>query len=168
MSLRQSYVAGSLRNPEARAAAVITAGVALVVGALARVPLRGDVLVDLREGDRVGGLRQVTVVGFWVPTADGRETRGSRARVIFNRPLPAAFELRVAARSIRPDEIPVEVHVGDTVSRAAFGRAFTEVVLAVDNPTSAREVALALPPNATLTVRTVAVRPVAEGGGPTP
>jgi hypothetical protein len=168
MGLRQSYVAGSLRNPEARAAAVITAGVALVVGALARVPLRGDVVVDLREGDRVGGLQQVTVIGFWVPTADGRETRGTQPRVIFNRPLPTAFELRISARSVRPEEIPVEIHVGETVSSATFGKDFAEATLDVDNPTGARQVGLALPRNATLTVRTLAVHPVADAGGRTP
>ncbi len=163
MNLRQSYVAASLRSPEARAAAMITAGVALVIGALARVPLRGDVVVDLREGDRVGGLRQVTVIGFWVPTADGRETRGPRARVIFNRPLPATFELRIAARSVHPEEIPVEIHVGDAVSRAVFGRALADAAVAIDNRARAREVTLVLPADATLTVQTVAVRSVAEG-----
>jgi hypothetical protein len=150
------------------AAAAITAGVALVVGALAHVPLRGDVVVDLAKGDRVGGLQQVTVTGLWINTPEGRETRGSEPRVIFNRPLPAAFELRVAARAVRPEEVPVEIRVGDTVSRATFGPAFSDAAVTVDNRTNAREVALALPPNAMLKVRSVAVRSLADGGGRTP
>jgi hypothetical protein len=163
--LRASYVAATWRSPDSRIAAGVTAGVLLVVLALARLPIGDEVAIDLREIDHVGGAVQVTLLDFSFPSASGRVTLGPVARLVFNRPLPAAFVLAIEGRlEDETAEGAVEIRVGEARYGTRFDGSTGRRELHVRNPGGAREISLHLAPGARLSIERVNVQPEASVG----
>jgi len=155
--LRASYAAATFASPEARIAAVVTLAVALCVFAFARVPLSGEIDVDFREGDRISGVAQATLIGFSAPDANGRVTHAPLARVVFNRPLPARFALALEAHAEGAPAVAT-IRVGDERRELRFDAAAAPHELALGNPSGAREIAIELAPGGSLRLRRLAVR----------
>jgi hypothetical protein len=163
-------VAGWLRGLVARAreadvrhAVAVTAVVVIAVVLLGRVPLGGDVELDLRAGDAVGGWTQLTLVGFSVNRPFGRfvpDQPGRRdLRIVSNRPLPERFELELVAWTLRPGHpVLLEATVGTETRTRRFGADATRARLAFANPTGARTIALALGDDDKLAVEHLAIR----------
>ncbi len=157
--LRASYAAATLGSPEARISVAVTLAVSLCVVALARVPLHGEFGVDFREGDRIGGAAQATLVGFSTPDPSGRATLGPLARIVFNRPLPAAFVLEIDARpgADRAD-VEADVAIGSERREIHFDGDVARRELRLLNPGGAREISLQIAPGASLRVQRIAIR----------
>lgn len=156
-TLRASYAAATLGSPEARIAVAVTLAVALCVFAFARVPLSGELGIDFREGDRVDGAAQATLIGFSAPDANGRVTLAPLARIVFNRPLPARFALAIEAHAEGAPAVAT-IRVGDERRELRFDATDAPHELALGNPSGAREIAIELAPGGSLRVRRLAVR----------
>ena len=156
--LRASYAAATLASTEARIAVAVTLAVSLCVLTLARVPLRGALDVDFRDGDRIGGAVQATLIGFSVPDATGRAAAEPLARVVFNRPLPPDFTLRIDAQLEPAGADPtLEIVVGGERHALRVERSLARGEIRVRNPAGAREIGFRIPPGATLRVQRIGV-----------
>ena len=153
-----------------RQAAAVTLVVVLTVAALSRLPLQGDVALDLREGDAVGGWVQLTLVGFSVNRPFGRfipdQPGRSDVRIVSNRPLPERFELELVAWTLRPGHpVSLEMQVGDETRTQRFGAESTTARIDFTNASGARTIELGVGDDDKLAIERVAIRGV-PGGAP--
>jgi hypothetical protein len=137
---RGSYLVSAWATRANQIAVLVTLAAVIGVAALSRAPLSRGFELDLRERDRFGGLRQVTLLEFSQPTRFGRNARGPTARAVLNRPLPASFILTIEGRSLSSQPSPFEVIVGSSEHGADFGRSAAVRAFAVENPTGSREI----------------------------
>lgn len=149
-------------EPDARWAAVITVAVAVAVLALGSRPLSRGFELDLRQGDTVGGLSQVTLVGFSIVRPFGRvlpDRPGRRdLRIISNRPYPDQFELVIEGWTLRPGQpVELEATLGDARGSARFGADPSTRRIAFANPDAERVLSLALGPDDKLAIQKIAV-----------
>lgn len=162
-------LAARASEPDAKWATAITLAVMLAVLALGSRPLASDVRLDLRQGDAVGGLSQLTLVGFSIVRPFGRVLPDQPGRrdlsIISNRPYPERFELVIEGWTLRPGQpVALEVTLGDARGRARFGGDPSTKRVALENPGRGRVLNLALGHDDKLAVRTIAIEVPGEAG----
>lgn len=139
----ESPIVAAVRKPENRIAAGVLAVVVGVVWGIAQQPLEPGFAVDLRETARFGGARHVAWIGLSEPGEHGRRMDSTRVRLVWNRPLPAAFELEIEARAMDGAEnAPLEIAIGERFSVHVVEDSGTTIVAQVENPAGRREIAL--------------------------
>lgn len=151
------------RDHDMRMAALITAGMLAVVLIAGQIPLRRGFEIDLRAPEAVGGVVQVSLVGFSVTRDFGRTapTPADRldVRIIANRPLPPSFELTLVGwwEDDGP-ETDIGVGLGNDRRSLHFGSEAVTRSVELENPDGLRVIELALPRDRTLAVQKIEVR----------
>jgi hypothetical protein len=140
--MRRSYAASALAKPENQLAAVVTAVVALGVGLFSQVPLGTGLTADLTRPRERWGAVSASYIGFARPSEAGRRIRAAPARVSWNRPLPARFQLVVEARSTGAEPRPLEIAVGATRHRELVSPQGSRLRLSIEQDGRSREVRL--------------------------
>jgi hypothetical protein len=162
-----TYLAQAMLVPVNRIAAAVALAAGLVVVLGAQVPLEGEVWLDLRDLPRGPTGPQLTLQGFDLPCETACTTAGPRARLVFNRPLPAAFTLVIEGREVAPARdqpgSAVEVGIGERRGAIPFGDARAPHTLPLANPRGARVIELSSSPGQRIALTGVGVRPA---GGP--
>jgi hypothetical protein len=135
---RDSAIAAAWGRQENRIAAVVTVAVAVAVATISQIPLEPGFSLDLRVRSGYDLARSASFIGFEEPSERGRAL-DPHARVVLNRPLPRRFVLELEGSAPSESEL-LEVRVGSSRHRAAFGSDSGSHAIAVQNTAGAREI----------------------------
>jgi hypothetical protein len=157
-SIRDSYVAAAFRSRENWTAAAVTVAVAAAVVLYARVPIRGDLVLRVDARQSMRSRSHASFIGFGWPTASGIASSGETASIVFNRPLPAAFELVLQGRCVDAcDGGGFHIHAAGPPVDAHFETGGGRVEARIENPGRSRTISFEVPNRQKLLLTQVAV-----------
>jgi len=159
-TIRDSYLAAAFRTRENWIAAAVTVVVASAVGLYSRVPLSEDVVVRVQATQSMRSRSHASFIGFDWPSSSGVATSGDGGAIVFNRPLPADFDLVLEGRCVQAcDPGRFQLHAAGPPVVAHFDPDSSRIEARIENPGDARTISLELPGRLKLLLTSVAVHP---------